>query len=327
MNTLPSQLDLPPGHCPPRIDSVEAWKQVQLVMSAALFRPLTRNDDMQPRQADGRPTHEVVEEFILPNDRMSAFERLEVYNRQYWYRLLDCLHEDYPGLRALLGESQFHRLCRDYLAACPSESWTLRNLGSRLVDYLKSQPARWNPALHAKAVDVARTEWAQTLAFDEAARSPVRGDDLLGADPAVLKLGVQPYLSLLELDHAVDRFMHHVRRLDAGLRGAASHAVGERPSAPELPAKARRSTLRREKLWLVVHRYDNAIYFKRLERETYLLLRGLRAGLTLADATGEALEGADPDRDWSVIIQGAFANWAALGWLCEHEPMPAAPPA
>ena len=30
-------------------------------------------------------------EFIKPNDRLSSFERLEIYNRQYWFRLLDCL--------------------------------------------------------------------------------------------------------------------------------------------------------------------------------------------------------------------------------------------
>ena len=27
---------------------------------------------------------------------------LEIYNRQYWFRVLDCLYDDYPGLRAIL---------------------------------------------------------------------------------------------------------------------------------------------------------------------------------------------------------------------------------
>ena len=44
-------------------------------------------------------------EFIKPNDRLSSFERLEIYNRQYWFRLLDCLYEDYPGLLSVLGKS------------------------------------------------------------------------------------------------------------------------------------------------------------------------------------------------------------------------------
>ena len=35
--------------------------------------------------------------FIKPNDRLSSFERLEIYNCQYWFRVLDCLYDDYPG--------------------------------------------------------------------------------------------------------------------------------------------------------------------------------------------------------------------------------------
>ncbi|MBL9131755.1 MAG: putative DNA-binding domain-containing protein, partial [Verrucomicrobiaceae bacterium] len=59
-------------------------------MAAALMQPLTRRDGLQKAtRAD----------FIAPNDRMSGFERLEIYARQYWFRLLDCLHDDYPALR------------------------------------------------------------------------------------------------------------------------------------------------------------------------------------------------------------------------------------
>jgi hypothetical protein len=43
--------------------------------------------------------HDVAAEFIKPNDRLSSFERLEIYNRQYWFRVLDCLYDDYPGPR------------------------------------------------------------------------------------------------------------------------------------------------------------------------------------------------------------------------------------
>ena len=59
---------------------------------------------------DGRPTSEVFASFIKPNDRLTSLERLEIYNKQYWFRLLDCLYDDYPGLRAILGQSRFRRL-------------------------------------------------------------------------------------------------------------------------------------------------------------------------------------------------------------------------
>ena len=57
-----------------------------------------------------------------PNDRLSSFERLEIYNRVYWFRVLDCLYDDYPGLRAIVGERRFLKLATAYLAKYPSAS-------------------------------------------------------------------------------------------------------------------------------------------------------------------------------------------------------------
>ena len=83
-------------------------KQLQEVMATALFRPLTAEDRMQRTWVDGRAMSKVAESFIKPNDRLSSFERLEIYNRVYWFRVLDCLYDDYPGLRAVLGERKVH---------------------------------------------------------------------------------------------------------------------------------------------------------------------------------------------------------------------------
>jgi len=49
---------------------------------------------MQPHTRDGKSMHDVAAEFIKPNDRLSSFERLEIYNRQYWFRVLASLDED-----------------------------------------------------------------------------------------------------------------------------------------------------------------------------------------------------------------------------------------
>ena len=51
------------------------------------MRPLTRDDGMQ-RMQRWRATAEVAARFIKPNDRLNSFERLQIYNQQYWWRLL-----------------------------------------------------------------------------------------------------------------------------------------------------------------------------------------------------------------------------------------------
>jgi hypothetical protein len=105
----------------------------------------------------------VAETFIKPNDRLTSFDRLEIYNRVYWFRVLDCLYDDYPGLRGILGERKFMKLITAYLAKYPSASFTLRNLGSRLEQFLREEP-RWVAPRAELALDMVRFEWAQVVA-------------------------------------------------------------------------------------------------------------------------------------------------------------------
>src|ERR1700735_4153164 len=108
---------------------------LQKMMAQALMRPLRSGDRLERRVADGSPTERVVQDFIKPNDRLSSFERIQIYNQQYWWRLFGSFAEDYNGLRAVLGPRKFDRLAVAYIEAFGSESWTMRNLGRHLVDY------------------------------------------------------------------------------------------------------------------------------------------------------------------------------------------------
>src|SRR5215472_4800852 len=58
---------------------------LQRRMATAVMRPLTRNETMQMRDANGASISKEADSFIKPNDRLSSFERLEIYNRQYWF--------------------------------------------------------------------------------------------------------------------------------------------------------------------------------------------------------------------------------------------------
>jgi hypothetical protein len=112
-----------------------------------------RRQHARDRGPDGRPMTEVAASFIAPNSRLTSFERLEIYNRQYWYRVLGALAEDFPALRALVGERRFEALSIAYLAEHPSRSFTLRNLGSKLPEWLAAHPE------HTAAVTVLRSTW------------------------------------------------------------------------------------------------------------------------------------------------------------------------
>src|SRR4051812_42095084 len=180
---------------------VAELRAIQEFMAEALFRPLGRGDRMQRTWKDGRPMGKVTGAVIKPNDRLTSFERLEIYNRCYWFRVLDCLYDDYPGLRAVLGERKFMKLATAYLEKYPSASFTLRNLGERLEQFLREEP-RWIKPRAELALEMARFEWAQVVAFDGESKPAITPDDILDAKPGKLRLGLQPYLSLLELNFA-----------------------------------------------------------------------------------------------------------------------------
>ena len=244
-------------------------RELQRVMAGALFRPLTRAAGMQQRWTDGRPMRAVAAEFIKPNDRLTSFERLEIYNRVYWFRLLDCFYDDYPGLRAVLGERKFTKLAEAYLVQFPSASFSLRNLGSRLEKFLVAEPAFTAPRTDI-AIDMARFEWAQVVAFDGESKPLLTADDLLDTEAASLRLGLQPYLSLVALRFPVDDFVLALKKSESALRGEASNTL---TSAPKTSARKKRLPLPpREEVFVAVHRQENLLYYNRLDPVAYAIL-------------------------------------------------------
>jgi hypothetical protein len=285
-------------------------RELQRLSGKVIMRPLARDWRMQRQWIDRRDMRKVAGEFIKPNDRLTSFERIEIYNRQYWFRLFDTMYEDFPGLRAVLGRLKFNALVRAYLVAHPSRSYTLRNLGSRLVEFIRTRRRLVAPRFEL-AMDMARFEWAQIIAFDSAMLPPLTVDDLLGKNPGKLRLGLQPYLTILDLAYPLDDYVLQLKQ--DGLRGEASNAVEEVPGK-EKPRKRRTLLPRRGRALVVVHRHDNALYYKRLDARAWRLLTALRDGKTLEKALNSASKtGLDAE-----IVKEWFQTWTALGWFCKR---------
>ena len=275
------------------------------------MNPLTSAGNMRRQWRDGRPMKKVAASFIKPNDRLTSFERLEIYNRQYWYRLKDCFFEDYPGLRAILGEKRFERLALVYLTEYPSESFTLRNLGRRLVEFLEAHP-RWIKPTQKPALDMARLEWAHIEAFDNEARPKLETDSLLGADPAEMRLELQPHVTLLQLGYELDSFLIKLKHGD-GLRSEASNAMKARRAGRENQV---RRHFKQKTIFLAVHRHNDTVYYKRLQPGQFRLLSAFRTGATVAESCELLAQSAKADL---ADIRNWFETWAALGWFCAVE--------
>jgi hypothetical protein len=242
-------------------------------------------------------------QLVKPSDRLTSTERLDIYRRQYWYRILDSFNEDFPGLCAIVGGRAFQRLSRAYLADCPSQSFTLRNLGSRLEGWLAGHPEFAGKNIEL-ALDMVRLEWAHIEAFDKAERRAVGPEDLLELGPE-LTLALQPHISLLELQYPVDDLRVKVSK-STEEHNTASNAV----SAPVDRVARRYARLKSRQIFLAVHRVEFTVYYRRLDPQEFRLLRAIGQGGTIAAAL-ETETDLEPHK-----VQSWFANWARLGWLC-----------
>jgi len=278
--------------------------EIQRAIATTLFRPMTPDEGMQPSGAA------VAERFIKPNDRLTAFERLQIYNQQYWWRLLGTFSEDFRGLYAVLGERKFDRLATAYLEAHGSTSWNLSNIGSKLPDFLVKHPELTHPR-SALALDVGRVEWARNLAFDGAERLPISTRQIARTPPGQLRFGLQPYLVLLELSHPIDEFMRSLKRTSIA---AVSNAVASTQARRRKTVTVRKS---RHPIYLAVHRVNYSVYYKRIDREAYRMLVALRDGATLEDACATAFADSKELPEQSAArIQEWFAQWMGFGWFC-----------
>ncbi len=272
----------------------------QRAIAGTLMRPLTSSEGMQ------RSSREVAEQFVKPNDRLTSFERLQIYNQQYWWRLLGSIREDFRGTLAVLGERKFERLAVAYLELFGSQSWNLRDLGQGLEAYAREHPEATAPHT-ALALDMIRVEWARVIAFD-GPEKPRLNPQRLGGNAEKLRVGLQPYVTLLALSYPIDKMLARMRKR---AMESSSNAVSASTARRTLRLTSKPES---QPVHIAVHRVDLIVYYKRLEAPAYRLLVALRDGHTLSDACAAAF-GDDVPEDAPAQIQGWFATWMRLGWL------------
>ena len=276
----------------------------QRAIAPAVMQPLTARDTM-PRKTTRRPVmprgpvsssreRAAAEAIALvkPNSRLSSVERLEIYSRSYWSRVRDALGEDFPGVRAVVGAKRWEKLRNAYLDDCPSESFTMRDLGRRLPAWIEQHPD-FAGANHDIALDMARLEWAHIESFDAADDERLSPAEIAAIAPGST-LGLQPHLRWIEASSEVDTLLIEVRHAveRAGNRRALHAARGVSSQAIPPPAvsisKQRigraRAAASDAPLYLAIHRHELVVHYKRIDREMFRLLDTLARPLPLGEA-------------------------------------------
>jgi len=285
--------------------------ELQKRMAAAVMEPLTAQESTRKTRRDGVTMEQEAAAFIKPNAVLTSFERLEIYNRQYWFRLYSSFEDDFPGLLAVLGRKTFERVMRAYLDACPSTSFSLRDLGSRLYSFLREDVELTGPKSRL-AQEVVRVEWAHIEAYDAATASPFPPESFASiCDETILEL--QPSLRLLDLSYPVDELLIAMRQ-DAGSSDTSSNNA---TAVRKMSVVRRVAQLKPNPIWLAVHRQEFTVYYKRLRFEEYRMLTAIQSGASLGEVFATAFNKSLMDETaQAALLQECFQQWAVLGWLC-----------
>src|SRR5690606_168951 len=105
-----------------RLKPPAALVDFQRWFGAASSRPLRASQATRMRDVDGLRLTRAANARLKSVNGLDGRARLEVYNRQYWFRLVAIMQEEYPCAVHLLGLDAFNAWVVRYLMAYPPAS-------------------------------------------------------------------------------------------------------------------------------------------------------------------------------------------------------------
>ena len=129
---------------------------------------------------------------LLGGPTLDVDTGLAIYHNAYLSRLQEVLRHDFSALLYWLGDDEFAALTEAYLRRYPSAHYSLRWLGERFPAFILEH---WRVEQSAPLAELARLEWAFTLAFDAPQGEPLTLNDMASLPPdawPVLQVSLAP---------------------------------------------------------------------------------------------------------------------------------------
>lgn len=250
--------------------------------------------DLQRQFATGLVGDDPAPALALLRPLRGLAPRLDAYRHAYRARLTEALRSNHPVLHRALGDVAFDDLAQGYIAAQPSDHPSIRWFGHQLAEYMAALPEPLAP--HRALADLARMEWALSLAFDAADTAVLDPTALAALHPdqwANHGLRCHPSAQCLALQWQVEPLWQALTR-DADTQ-----------AEPPTPAKHT----------LLVWRQGAGPRWRSLAEPEADLLRAALAGLSLAGLCGVAAEHGGTAQA-PATVAAALHRWLADGLLC-----------
>ena len=236
-------------------------------LQGLLYRLITAPEGVAAGLADERAScPEVLDHLIESDDRLSATERLEIYANAYFYRILDCLKQDFPVTLATLGPDDFHNLITAYLIEYPPTEPSISYAGRHLAQFLRHDSMRAMFEERPFIADLARLERTLIEIFHAADTEPLSAKTMRSVAPddwSALAMRTHPALAIVDCEWRVDQLLREVET-----------AAGEVDQTLSAPAQ--------EPVTVLVWRQNSRVHYRPLQSPERAALEVARAGASFA---------------------------------------------
>jgi hypothetical protein len=178
-------------------------KKTQKWFASIITRQIDEDSRMSPISPSGELMEEEAWNYIKPSPTLRPAQRIEIYNQQYWWRLLGVLHDTFPLLTRLFGYHDFNQTIGfPYLLKYPPDSWSLSQLGEKISLWVTENYERSDKQL---IYDAARVDWSYNRCFLASELAPLNmaqlpeGTDL--SNVLEMTLYLRPSNALFALDY------------------------------------------------------------------------------------------------------------------------------
>lgn len=276
----------------------EELKKTQEWFASIITRPIDPESKMMPISPSGNKLSEEAKQYIVPSHSLKPDERIEIYNQQYWWRLLSVLHENFPLVTRLFGYYEFNQTIGfPYLVKYPPSDWSLNFLGNSLSKWVEEDYHEDDKELIRNAVNV---DYAYNLSFFAAKKQPINFETANLEELSSKMLTLQPHVHLFKLDSNLFK-----------LRADMYDETPEYWLENEFP-KVEKGDFH----FILYRNHHNYVLVDALSSVAYQILLSFKEGASI-DSVCEWLETQDEETCKVALenMQAWFRDWSALQLL------------
>lgn len=277
-------------------------KNTQEWFGSVIKRRLVEGDHINPTAPNGKEISTDAAHYIVPSPTLRPHQRIEIYNQQYWWRLINTLQINTPLLLRLFGFTAFNEtIAIPYLLKYPPNSWSLNTLGEKLPQWVQEE---YHQPDHLLVYKAAYLDEIFASNFYALQYPHLDFTSLAQQDPdALLEMPfcLQPHVYPLEFEYDLLTF-----------RDLLVKQEGDYWTKNPFPE------LKKDKAYyyILFRNFENNIAWKLIEKDEYLLLSQFKTGISI-QAACDWIEDQEEDLRESLEghLQKWLQDWTRYGWL------------